>query len=445
MFSIEKKVGNMMWIKKRKLIDCLFWGFLGFFLLMWMQRMGLGPKKMLVMSIVVVLAVSIHIRRLKRTPKYIQKILGIENESGKESGIGRKRIYEYDWLRLMAVVMVITTHAIQMDMDSGMVPEGRVFYWMTVLYVFCLVCNLLYVMLSGALLLPYKENKLWDFYLYRMEKIVSPMLVYFIFYLWINGELEHINFYTVGWVLRRFFMGDTSESPHYWLMYVILGLYVVIPFFRYMCRNIPYKTLTAMVAVSGICMYFTTYSPIPCAVTPLLSSWIGVAIAGYWIAQKETRSYDGPIMAMGGVSIFITMYCIHTYSREEFLNICCNCSPTMLMIAMSLFSLVFSIPRFFSKGNVFLRILSRYSFSIILIHWYVLFFVTRAVFRIDVSQYFYIGGILLSLIVTLLVSFGIAFLIDNLVVTVVETMYGLLINKGKNLALFMVRKINMQK
>ena len=118
MFSIEKKVGNMMWIKKRKLIDCLFWGFLGFFLLMWMQRMGLGPKKMLVMSIVVVLAVSIHIRRLKRTPKYIQKILGIENESGKESGIGRKRIYEYDWLRLMAVVMVITTHAIQIGRAS---------------------------------------------------------------------------------------------------------------------------------------------------------------------------------------------------------------------------------------------------------------------------------------------------------------------------------------
>lgn len=454
--------------KLRAAAGCFFWVVLGLCMLAGMRKVGLGPKKTVAVGLVVAAAVWIHCRRMQRIPGYMRKIFGLgpgagggravaggegdRTASGGEGGraasggeggriaagggsargVGeRKRIYEYDWLRTMAVVMVIVTHAVQMDMAGGMVPEGAASYWMTVLYVFCLSCNLLYVMLSGALLMPYKEENLADFYLHRLAKVALPMLVYFVFYLWIDGELEQIGPHTPGWILSRFFRGDTPESPHFWLMYVILGLYVVVPFFRYMLKDMPYKALTAMVFLSGIGMYLKTYSPIPCAVDPLLSSWIGVAVTGFWVTRKETRRYDKPIMAAGLLGLLITMYCIKT--REDFLAVCCNCSPTMLMLSAGLFSLVFSVPKIFSKGNVVLSVLGKYSFSLILIHWIVLFFATRVVFQIYTSQYLYVGGILLALSVTLLASLAAAFLIDNLVVVVVETGYETAVRGGKRL------------
>ena len=434
-----------------EIAGCLFWAALGLIMLAGMRKVGLGPKKAVAAGLVIAASVGIHIRRMKKTPGYVRKILGLETGTDRGQGAGagsvgegrpvdcgasgrgsagrRKRIYEYDWLRTMAVVMVIVTHAVQMDMAEGMVPEGAASYWMTVLYVFCLSCNLIYVMLSGALLLPYREEKLSDFYLRRLAKVALPMLVYFVFYLWIDGELEQIGPHTPGWILSRFFQGDTPESPHYWLMYVILGLYVVVPFFRYLFKDLPYKALTAMVLVSGICMYLTTYSPIPCAVNPLLSSWIGVAVTGFWVTKKETRRYDKLVMAAGLLGLGITMYCIRT--REDFLAVCCNCSPTMLMIAAGLFSLVFSAPKLFSKGNAVLSLLGRYSFSLILIHWIVLFFSTRVVFTIYTSQYLYIGGILAALSVTLLASLAAAFFIDQLVVVTVEAVYDRVVEGGR--------------
>lgn len=416
----------------RAVMGCLFWVVLGLCMLAGMRKVGLGPKKTVAAGLVVAAAVGIHSRRMQKTPGYIWKILGIEAKAERKGRSGKKRIYEYDWLRTMAVVMVIVTHAVQMDIASEMVPEGAASYWMTVLYVFCLSCNLLYVMLSGALLMPYKEEKLSDFYLHRLAKVALPMLVYFVFYLWINGELEQIGPHTPGWILSRFFCGDTPGSPHYWLMYVILGLYVVVPFFRYMLKSMPYKALTAMVFLSGIGMYLKTYSPIPCAVDPLLSSWIGVAVTGFWVTRKETRRYDKPIMALGLTGLLITMYCIKT--RDDFLIVCCNCSPTMLMISAGLFSLVFSVPKIFSKGNVVLSVLGKYSFSLILIHWIVLYFATRVVFQIYTSQYLYVGGILLALSVTLLASLAAAFLIDNLVVVVAETGYEMMVDGVRRLA-----------
>ena len=123
------------------------------------------------------------------------------------------------------------------------------------------------------------------------------------------------------------------------------------------------------------------------------------------------------------------MYCIRT--REDFLAVCCNCSPTMLMIAAGLFSLVFSAPKLFSKGNAVLSLLGRYSFSLILIHWIVLFFSTRVVFTIYTSQYLYIGGILAALSVTLLASLAAAFFIDQLVVVTVEAVYDRVVEGGR--------------
>ena len=399
--------------KIQNLSGYLFWGAMGILLILGMCLFGLDGKRLIGMILLEVLAVIMHIYKMQKTPNYIKHILGLQS--------GKDRIHEYDWLRIFAVVMVMITHAIQIDLANGRIQDEYWVYILTVLYVFCMVCNVIYVMLSGALLMSFKKESLTAFYLHRAARILLPMLVYFVFCLWFNNELVHINFTAVKDILTRLFTGDLPESPHYWMIYTVLGIYIITPFFRYMFRNMPYKTLTAMVVISGIFMYFTTYSPIPCAVNPILSSWIGIAVSGYWVTRKETRKYDRLLIVAALVSFGITIYYIKNH--ENFLEICCNCSPTMLLISLGLFSMVFSFPKLFSKERPLLRILGKYSYSLILIHWNVICLITKETLHIYTDQYYYVGGILLSLVVTIMISFIAAFLVDNMVIAVITELY----------------------
>lgn len=207
--------------------------------------MGLRGRRIVLVGIVCLFSVIINLQKLNRDKDYTKKVLGIKKNSNWD--------YRYDWLRVLAVIMVIVTHAIQVDNSLGLVTGERKTYVFTVLYVFCLACNLIYVMLSGALLIPYKEEEIKDFYLKRVNKVVFPMAVYFVFYLWQNRELEgHITGQTIINIFERLCQGNTPESPHYWLMYTLLSVYIAIPLFRYMFKDMPYKMISAVVLISVI-------------------------------------------------------------------------------------------------------------------------------------------------------------------------------------------------
>lgn len=372
----------------------------------------LSWPRLLALEIIFFIAFILHIRRNEED--YLKKMIGFSKSS---------RTYQYDHLRVLAVLFVIITHAIQTDLSLTDVSNETRVYILTVVYWICLVCNLIYVMLSGALLLPYKEEKLSAFYLRRISKIAIPMGIYFIFYLWRNKELADINGTVILDFLRRFYQGETPESPHYWLMYVILSLYIVIPFFRFMFKDMPYKTLTSLVFVCLLFMTLGLFVPILFGVSTFLSSWIGVAIMGYWVTQPETRKYDKWLMILGMVGIAIGMIII--WQGGDFLKLCCNCSPIMCMIALGIWSLVFS-RNIFAKGNVLLSILSKHSFSIILIHWWSLHWISRG--RLHISS-LSAGGILLSLVVTLLTSLIGAFMIDNLITIVFTSLFDFIVSK----------------
>lgn len=402
----------------KSISEYVFWLIIGISLLLGMRWYGLSNNQFLFMIIIVIIAFGLHFNGIKKDSEYTRKkIIG---------NITSKRTYEYDWLRVLAVCMVILTHAIQGDISSNIISNEKTVYVFTVLYVFFLSCNLLYVMLSGALLFPYKEEKISDFFLRRISKVLLPMIVYFGIYLWLYGEFENTTFETIKNMLLRIFSGNTSvEAPHFWLMYVILSIYVVVPFFRYMFQHMPYKVLSAMVIVSLFFMILSTYLSANSAVTTFLSSWIGVAIIGYWMTQKETRRYDKVILLFGIIGLIITMIIIK--SGRDFTNLCCGCSPTMTMIACGLFSLTYLCPKIFSKGNIILNIISKYSYSIILIHWICVFQITKNMFGIYTNQYCYIGGIILTLVVTLAVSLFVGFLIDNVIVIVIDWIYNCII------------------
>lgn len=369
-------------------------------------------KRLLALECIFLIALILHIRQ--KEDDYLKRMIGLTNTP---------RRYQYDHLRILAICFVIITHAIQTDLSLGAVSDETQVYVFTVIYWICLVCNLLYVMLSGALLMPYREEKLSAFYLRRISKIVIPMGIYYIFYLWQNLELGDINREVILNILERLYQGDTPESPHYWLMYVILSLYIVMPFFRFMFKNMPYSTLTYLVLVCMLFMSISLFGPIAFGVSTFLSTWIGVAIMGYWVTQPETRKYDRWLMILGIAGIAIGMIII--WQGGNFRTLCCNCSPIMCMVALGIFSFIFS-GKIFAKGNIILNILSKYSYSIILLHWWGWHYISRGFFHISSVS---IGGIVLSLVVTLVASFIVAFIIDNLIIIVFTSLFDFIVYK----------------
>ncbi len=380
-----------------------------------------GSKKFtLVFFAISLIAIILHTKNAKNNDSYIRQNFGIVNST---------RVVAYDYLRLLAILLVIITHTIQADMADNMLQGKTEKYIFTILYVLALVCNIIYVMLSGALLLSFRDEKLSNYYLKRVPKIAFPMLVYYFFYLWQFGYFAGLNKDKIKEYILNFMNGNTSMSPHYWLMFVILGLYLAYPFLRYMLKNMPYNVLSGLVVLIILFMAVNTWLPlvgIYSVVGTFFAGWIGVAIVGYWVSQKETRKYDGYFLALALCAVIAV--CIIIKKSDQFTTIICNCTPIMVILGIAIFVLIFKIKK--QNTGVMLSCLSKYSYGIILIHWGGLNWVTRTKLNIHVADFNYFG-LVISVVVTLIVSFLMAYLVENLLILPARYFWNLLIDRNK--------------
>ena len=147
------------------------------------------------------------------------------SRGGVFSSSGSSRILAYDVLRCMALIMVIAAHGLEADLayTEGIADGKRAV--MTVLSVFFLGCNVIYLMLSGALLLkPCKETAA-AFYKKRLLRVVLPMGVYYLICLGFDGQLSFRIPEDLFYAIRDLLTGNTPAAPHYWLLFVLLSFY----------------------------------------------------------------------------------------------------------------------------------------------------------------------------------------------------------------------------
>ena len=93
---------------------------------------------------------------------------------------GGRQVY-IDDLRVIATVFVIGVHTV--SQAATMTEYGSIpFRVLTIFNFIFLSCNLLFVMLSGALLLPVKNESIGSFFRKRCTKVAIPLVVYYILY-----------------------------------------------------------------------------------------------------------------------------------------------------------------------------------------------------------------------------------------------------------------------
>ena len=94
---------------------------------------------------------------------------------------GGRQVY-IDDLRVIATVFVIGVHTV--SLAATMTEYGSIpFRVLTIFNFIFLSCNLLFVMLSGALLLPVKNESIGSFFRKRFTKVAIPLVVYYILYI----------------------------------------------------------------------------------------------------------------------------------------------------------------------------------------------------------------------------------------------------------------------
>lgn len=395
---------------KSQKYNLIVWSFVALLSLGALLKLGGNIKLLGIASILCIIAVVIHYKRSLEDDNYLKYTIGIASKN--------QRHYEYDYLRTLAAMMVIVTHAVQTDMSLGLVEEKMV-YIMTVLYVICLVCNPLYVMLSGALLLPYREERLSEFYSRRFLKVAIPMIVYFGIYILYNilAGAQRFSGDLIVDMFKRLYQGNVPETPHYWLIYIILSIYIIAPFLRVLLKYINYRMLTIFVVIQSVFLILQIIPSLNGAFINMLNPWLGISVMGYWVTRDETKKYYNifiilGILALTGMGIIII-------KTGDFLGYVTNCSPISVFVGIGIFAFVFRFPKVFSRGNILLNLLSKYSYSIILIHWLVLHFVTKGMLGIRINTGGFLIGNLLTLIVTMIVSLGISICVDNIVIVVI--------------------------
>ncbi len=359
---------------------------------------------------------------------YGQRLLGLNQDQE-----GRR---EYlDILRFLAAMLVILVHSMGAAAQQPQAARWR--YVFTGASGLGLCCNLLFVLISGALLIPYREETLGAFYQKRVQKVVIPMTVYYLFYLHRSG-LVSLSLPSIVQALIQILSGPMELVPHFWLIYVLLQLYVGVPLLRFMVRDMPESVLDGIAALILFGMGAKTGLSL-LGVLPGLSvpwfSWEGIFFMGYWLTRLPEERYDKRIYLGawigGGAILMIQLF------LPERAGAVMNDSIFLLLFAMGIF-LFFLRRKAPFPGRMLVQLVSRYSFSVLMIHWFMLFVVVEKHLQVDAGS---LGGGMAGLAVvlqSLLALFGslmFAVVFDNTAVLLAERLvqglFGIW-NKGIN-------------
>lgn len=371
-----------------------------------------------------------------------------ENADGKKNySLGIKKLfldvnknslnhkYEYDYIRTLAAILVITMHSI-CDIFIPQVSRGDAGYG-TLKFVLAisLGCNVLYVMLSGSLILQPKEEGIKDFYVKRMVKVIIPTLCYFGLYMLLgypkevfgNGILEGLK--SCG---RDLLSGRPAYMPHIWLVYTILGLYIVAPFLRIMLKNIKDSWLFGLLVAGFVINCLTMYLPIAglsFGIETPIASWIGIFLLGYYMTTDHAKKFYNLFIALGIVGFAASFAMI--YYDPNLLYYTCNWTPNMWLVGCGVFAFFSKFKGVFGKRNVIISALSKYNFSIMLIHILLLMKVVLPIgWRME-YEYGHLSLFIVGIIIVCFVmSYVLAVIFDNTAVAAVMYLYNKCIKKG---------------
>ena len=347
-------------------------------------------------------------------PEYIPGTLAI-------TGNNRKPVYDY--IRIIAVIFIISVHILGPDWENTKGMENTIIYHV-LNYIRCFTGvsgDCLFIMISGALLLGFKEEPVLTFYRKRLTRVAIPLIIYYLFYLWQYDAMGQLSIWQIA---KKIITADYTGANvyHFWLIYIIVSLYVLVPFLRYMLKDMPYKVLTSLIAVMFTYYLLTRFIINESAMPMHFSFWLMMFIMGYWYGREETRKYDSIAIVVGVAAAVV--FGIYLKLRTGLPDDLDGEYPFLIPASIGIMAIFFKLQE--KLKNIYLvRVISKYSYGIILVHMLVINFAVKLYIYKYFSALYYQGmGFVLIVLATLIGSLLMAYLIDNIFVNPITALLG---------------------
>ncbi len=332
----------------------------------------------------------------------------------------RKREIQYDYLRTLAVFAIIMVHAIPAE------PANSRQWWFTAAFMPVLLAFVgIYFMLSGLFLLRSGTEDIPGFYRNRFRSIVIPFVFYSGIYYWYYeiylGEdrlkwWKHLAAFGKGLIT-----GTIPMASHMWFMYVIMSLYLCAPFLARMLKAMSDRDLKFFLILVLSVQALLIYLPaLGVEVGESLNyvvfkGWLIYFVLGYACKRLYGKSRYLPFALLGTAGFGITLFqkCM-TPSFVPGIH-----DLALTMIAMS--AAIFMFFECFGKVRIPILVnaagfISRYSYSVYLIHYLVLGQFARMLVEKTFIRHYYLPKIICETGLTFVISLIAAWVLDETIV-----------------------------
>lgn len=144
------------------------------------------------------------------------------------------RITFLDYLRMIACFMVMLVHACEpfyLGGDGTFIANQTDAIWVTMVDSAVRSAVPLFVLASSYLLFPLKYDTR-TFFTKRMKRVVIPFIVWSLMYVFVpqyGGDTGTYITAEVGEGLKHFALNFVDAGGHLWFVYMLLGIYLVMP------------------------------------------------------------------------------------------------------------------------------------------------------------------------------------------------------------------------
>jgi len=312
-----------------------------------------------------------------------------------------KRKMWIDYLRIISAFAVIMIHVVYL---------GRLTFWVGADTTICLIffnslCFAvpIFVMITGYLQLnPKKEYNFKK----SLIRIVSVLCIFGVIYAWMELIfIEHaISFNQIGTAIINMIQG--KSWVHLWYLYMLIGLYLIIPFLRTWIkyaseREIQYFLLLNFV-FNSILVRFGHYGISSAFYIQISTIFPFYLVLGYYLGNYR-KKIPGKVIGMAWCVCLLSLYIVSAYLKIIFDAYNYNNIITIVMVIL-IFLTFKNLPEVHWGGNAKACIdsFARCSFGIYILH---MVFVNALYKFIKVNPYKYwtvIFWIVISLVIFIL-------------------------------------------
>jgi surface polysaccharide O-acyltransferase-like enzyme len=295
-----------------------------------------------------------------------------------------KNIQWLDTLRALATLGVILIH-VSAPVVNMAFRKNIEYWWIGNLIDSATRCAVpIFLMLSGATMLG-KQYELRDFYIRRLTRVMLPFLFWMVAY-WIfrwsmlpamskPGNVHIL----INWAIQLLL--NEGISKHFWYIYMILFIYLFVPFIAKRIQKLSIKAITLILLLWLILVFMTRDYPLSMySFTKNLDSRIignllysGFLILGYYLSilpkhNRRTAIVSGCIYLATIVVTSIATYYLCIKANKLDLRMYSYLSINIIIQSIALFVWIKDTS---ISNSIILKIqqhISDYSFGIYLVH-----------------------------------------------------------------------------